>query len=198
MKYESACKGILLFLCITLCALSNTTNADDGYKLWLKYQKIDDKEQLRKYQQTISSIIVSGDSKTCRTIRGELKNGLNGLLGKDIPFRRSCKAGSLIIGTPRSSASIKKMSLSGQLSKLGQEGYLIRSTNMNGKMCIAIAAQKDIGLLYGTFHLLRLIQTHQSLENLDVVSKPKIQYRLLDHWDNLDGSVERGYAGKSL
>jgi alpha-glucuronidase len=198
MRYESSYKSILLFLCITLCALSNTTNADDGYKLWLKYQKIDDKEQLRKYQQTISSIIVSGDSKTCRTIRDELKNGLNGLLGKDIPFGRSRKAGSLIIGTPRSSDFIKKLITATPLDSLGQEGYLIKSAMINSKRSLVIAATKDIGLLYGTFHLLRLIQTRQSLENLDVVSKPKIQYRLLDHWDNLDGSVERGYAGKSL
>ena len=198
MRHESSYKNIILFLCIILCALNNTTNADDGYKLWLKYQKIDNKEQLRKYQQTISSVNVSGDSKTCQIIRDELKNGLKKLLGKDIPFERSRKFGPLLIGTPRSSDFIKKISTPVLLDSMGQEGYLIKSTKINGKRSLVIAAAKDIGLLYGTFHLLRLIQTRQSLENLDIISKPKIQYRLLDHWDNLDGSVERGYAGKSL
>ncbi|NSW95329.1 MAG: alpha-glucuronidase, partial [Bacteroidales bacterium] len=48
------------------------------------------------------------------------------------------------------------------------------------------------------FHFLRLLQTHQRIENLSVVSCPKIRIRLLNHWDNLNRSVERGYAGLSL
>ena len=198
MKYESSCKSVLPFFFIILCALCSTASADDGYQLWLKYQRIDDRNLIIKYQQTISSVAVTGTSKTCRILQNELKNSLPRLLGKPIPFEKVIKTGTLLIGTPRSSASIKRMKISGQLSKLGQEGYLIKSTKINGKMCIAIAAQKDIGLLYGTFHLLRLIQTHRQLENIDIVSQPKIHYRLLDHWDNLDSSVERGYAGKSL
>src|SRR5438034_663965 len=58
----------------------------------------------------------------------------------------------------------------------------------------------DAGRLaeYGAFNLLRLIQTGASLRGLAVVSAPKLRLRLLDHWDNLDGTVERGYAGRSL
>jgi len=52
--------------------------------------------------------------------------------------------------------------------------------------------------LYGAFHLLRLLQTYHPLRDLAVVSAPRIKLRLLDHWDNLDRSVERGYAGLSL
>jgi alpha-glucuronidase len=198
MKYESSCKSVLPFFFIILCALCSTASADDGYQLWLKYQRIDDRDLLQKYQQTIFSVAITGTSKTCSIIQNELKKSLPQLLDKTIPFEKAIKNGTLFIGTPRSSAFIKKMKIAGQLNKLGQEGYLIKSTTINGKMCIAIAAQKDIGLLYGTFHLLRLIQTHQQLENIDIVSQPKIHYRLLDHWDNLDSSVERGYAGKSL
>jgi alpha-glucuronidase len=88
MKYESACKGILLFLCITLYALSSTASADDGYQLWLKYQRIDDRNLIIKYQQTISSVAVTGTSKTCRILQNELKNSLPRLLGKPIPFEK--------------------------------------------------------------------------------------------------------------
>ena len=52
--------------------------------------------------------------------------------------------------------------------------------------------------LHGAFHLLRLLQTYHPLRDLAVVSAPRIKLRLLDHWDNLDRSVERGYAGLSL
>ena len=61
-----------------------------------------------------------------------------------------------------------------------------------------IAANTTIGVLYGAFHFLRLIQTNPSIEALAIAEHPRIQHRILDHWDNLDGSVERGYAGRSL
>ena len=60
------------------------------------------------------------------------------------------------------------------------------------------ARAREVGALYGAFHFLRLIQTLQPIDNLDVSQKPRLQRRLLNHWDNLDGSIERGYAGQSL
>ncbi len=53
-------------------------------------------------------------------------------------------------------------------------------------------------MLYGAFRLLREIQTGRRLDDLDIESAPALRLRLLDHWDNLDGTVERGYAGPSL
>jgi alpha-glucuronidase len=61
-----------------------------------------------------------------------------------------------------------------------------------------IAANNDIGVLYGVFHYLRLVQTGQGVDTLNILSTPKVNHRLLNHWDNLDGHVERGYAGASL
>ncbi len=63
---------------------------------------------------------------------------------------------------------------------------------------IAIASEGEIGALYGAFHFLRLMQTGQPIDRLNVVERPKVQLRLLNHWDNLDGTIERGYAGRSL
>ena len=54
------------------------------------------------------------------------------------------------------------------------------------------------GVLYGAFALLREVQLRHPLAGLDLTSAPKISRRLLDHWDNLNRSVERGYAGFSL
>jgi len=84
------------------------------------------------------------------------------------------------------------------LARAGNEGYLIRSLGYEGHRVTVIAANTDIGVLYGTFHFLRLLQTHQSLEHLDLTSTPRIRHRVLDHWDNLDRTVERGYAGESI
>jgi alpha-glucuronidase len=200
MKYSLKNINILFVLCIVVLVCP-TAGADDGYGLWLSYKKLDDAKTLKKYQQVFSSIVVEGQSETLDIVREEVKKGLDGLLGTDVPINDTLnKGGALVIGTPKQSQIIQKLNLSNKLATLGREGFLIKSVKINGIATVVIAANEDIGLLYGTFDLLRLMQTGQSFNNIDVCSKPKIQYRLLNHWDKLDGSISdnRGYAGKSL
>jgi alpha-glucuronidase len=63
---------------------------------------------------------------------------------------------------------------------------------------ILVTAHTAPAVLTGIFHFLRLLQTGQDIRDLDLVSRPRIRRRILAHWDNLDGSIERGYAGRSL
>jgi alpha-glucuronidase len=84
------------------------------------------------------------------------------------------------------------------MQDLGEEGFLLRTASIAGHRAIVVAARSDAGVLYGTFELLRLMQTRQPLERLAVRGVPHIQLRLLNHWDNLDGTIERGYAGASI
>jgi alpha-glucuronidase len=69
---------------------------------------------------------------------------------------------------------------------------------VNGRPATVIAANRDIGVLYGAFRFLRLIQTRQPVERLDIADAPKVKARVLNHWDNLDRTVERGYSGFSI
>ena len=84
------------------------------------------------------------------------------------------------------------------MKAVGDEGYVLRSTQVQRRQVTVVAARTDVGVLYGTFHLLRLMQTGASVANLDVSERPRLKRRLLNHWDNMDGSIERGYAGRSL
>lgn len=83
---------------------------------------------------------------------------------------------------------------------LGNEGYTIR-TSADGKR-ITIASSGEQGVLYGVYHLLRLQSTGQlsasCIASLNISEKPAYRIRILNHWDNLDGTIERGYAGHSL
>lgn len=65
-------------------------------------------------------------------------------------------------------------------------------------MGVRITANSDTGVLYGVFDILRRLQLRESMEDLDYSSTPKIARRVLNHWDDLNGFVERGYAGFSL
>ncbi|MDR0581704.1 MAG: alpha-glucuronidase [Prevotellaceae bacterium] len=78
---------------------------------------------------------------------------------------------------------------------LGKDGYTLAGNPQTG---VTITAAGEQGLLYGAYHLLRLQATGALTENLRITEIPKYQVRILDHWDNLDRSIERGYAGRSL
>ena len=75
-----------------------------------------------------------------------------------------------------------------------KDGYVIKSSSDK----ITISSSKEIGLLYGVYHILRLQQTKSNISNLNITEKPSYDVRILNHWDNLDGTIERGYAGYSL
>ena len=77
---------------------------------------------------------------------------------------------------------------------LGDEGYTIRSAGND----IILESSAEKGLLYAAYHLLRLQAEGNDCKNLNISESPLYEYRILNHWDNIDGTVERGYAGKSL
>jgi alpha-glucuronidase len=188
-----------LFALLIVLSVCPMIIADDGYDLWMSYRKLDNATMISEYQQVLLSIVIKGSSDTLNIVREEVKKGLGGLLGVNLPIRsKLTTSGGLIIGTPKQSKIIKELDLSKELGALGREGFLIRAIKIKGVPVIIITANEDIGLLYGSFHLLRLLQSGQSLKDINIRSNPKIQYRLLNHWDNMDRSIERGYAGKSL
>jgi alpha-glucuronidase len=187
---------LLLFL---LLLLVFPATAEDGYRLWLRYDQVSNPQKLRAYRTTISQITFDGQSPTLAAARQELAEGLRGLLGKEIPAAQEVKRnGAVLAGTPQSSALISSLNLQEKLKEVGKEGYLILNTKVNNRKSTVIAANTDVGVLYGVFHFLRLLQTRQDLANLSVASSPRITHRVLNHWDNLDRTVERGYAGFSL
>src|SRR5215510_7982837 len=194
------------FLFFHLLFFAATAFAEDGYDLWLRYKKIDDAALLQRYRNQVNSVYFDHyDEPTPRfkIVKKELIAGLQGLLDKKINQRKDFSSYQLIIIKQRS--EIAQTALDFSSENLGSEGFrlisLKRIHNMLGGSVdnvIVITANTDVGILYGVFHFLRLLQTHQSISQLNITSIPKIQNRILDHWDNLNRTVERGYAGASI
>ena len=185
----------LLFLLSFLFA--QPSSAEDGYRLWLRYDKISDNTLLGTYKTQIGSIFCESKSPIQNTAKEELTNGLSGLLATKITTGSSLQDHSIVIGTPVTSPLIASLHLP-QLDKLHKEGFTILTKNIQGKNCIVIAANTDAGVLYGSFHFLQLLQTQQNIRELNISSSPKINIRMLNHWDNMNRTVERGYAGFSI
>lgn len=187
--------AVLLF-CAAAMACVPAAHAEDGYDLWLRYKPIESADATA-YQAYISQLVAADATPTQAAIRAELLRGLRGMLGATPALTNTItQAGAVVVGTPSSSPTIARLRL--DTRRLGPEGYLIRSVVIDGHAATVIAANGDAGALYGAFHFLRLLQTGQSIAKLDLRETPRMKLRLLNHWDNLDGHVERGYAGASI
>jgi alpha-glucuronidase len=181
-----------------LCAavFAQSAGAEDGYDLWLRYRPLP-AEQRAAYEPATTQLVMPAPSPTLAAAKDELLRGLNGLLTRaPAVAERVSAAGALLVGTPQSNSQVARLDLG--LQSLSAEGYVIRRRRIEGHPAIVIAANDDAGVLYGVFHFLRLLQTQQSLQSVDISESTRIQLRMLNHWDNLDRTVERGYSGQSL
>jgi alpha-glucuronidase len=190
-------KTILILFCTVL--INIYSQAEDGYRLWLRYDLIPKSKILQMYRNNIKGIFSTDVSSTQKISTDELKIGLEGLLGVSISTSASVdNDGTIVLGTNQKSDFVSSIIPPNEFKTLSDEGFIIKTTNYDGKKITIITGKKDIGVLYGVFHFLRLLQTQTSIENLSIISSPKIKLRLLNHWDNLDRTIERGYAGFSI
>lgn len=158
--------GLRLLTCSWILLVATALlRAEDGYRLWLRY------DSLAAPAAIILSTPTGHESPTLNAAMAELRSAL----------------GTKVAVSLNPSAS--------EVSGAGPEGYTVRTTTGGD---VQISANSDVGVLYGTFALLRHLQTGQPLSGLNLTSAPRIERRLLNHWDNLNGFVERGYAGFSL
>jgi alpha-glucuronidase len=194
MKRTVKLLSIAAFLLITLISY-----AEDGHKLWLRYERITDNQLMESYTPWLKHVSIGDGDQKFQAIKNEVELAASGLLNirpafsPDIP-----EDGGLIIGTPQTIHLKKFKSIRDKLDLLGPEGYIIRKLSLGHKEYILIAGNTPVGALYGTFHFFRLLQMHTDISNPDISESPKVETRILNHWDNLDRTVERGYSGFSI
>ncbi len=183
MLRSKYCFRFMQPIALLLLLLLFEAKADDGYRLWLKYDLLQDASKRAYYSKSINNIYAYQENPTILAAIEELQMGLKGLLGKNISIVRSIdKKGRNIVLKIESN------------EKLSEEGYRIFVRNDD----FYIIAKSEKGLLYGSYEFLRQVQTLQDISKINIESNPKIQLRLLNHWDNPNGTIERGYAGASL
>jgi alpha-glucuronidase len=170
-----------ILLSLALSLISFCTFADDGYRLWLKYDKIQNVTLRNNYAKKLTSVSSNFSDETSKVAISEIEKASFGLLGIKSKF---------VSNSSQSTLFLKKEVL---LDK-NPEAFEINSI----KNQIIISGNTSKGVLYGVFELIKKMQTSESLENLKIASAPKIKLRMLNHWDNNNGTIERGYAGMSM
>ena len=190
-------KKITLLLLLNLIFWSGSAQKD--YKLWLQYDKKLNPEITAGYLSNIHGIVSLENSKTLSISVNELEMGLNAMLDLKIQINTKIEGeNKIIIGSQSSLDSEILKLLKTDFNQINDEGFIIKSISLKNKKHTIITGKKDVSVLYGVYSFLRLVQTNKSIQNLNIVDSPKTNIRILNHWDNLDRTVERGYAGFSL
>jgi len=169
---------------------------EDGYELWLRYRPLPAAERRRLLRWAGTLVLPRGPSAPVQSAAAELERALGVMLGAAPARAKVVENGALILATPQSFPRLRKLDL--PLETLGDEGFLLRALVLDGHRVTLIAARSDRGLLYGAFAWLRALNTGADPGTLDLASSPPLPLRLLNHWDNLDRTVERGYSGASI
>jgi alpha-glucuronidase len=179
---------LVVLLLVATSTYAGPPDREDGYRLWLKYDLIKDAAQRDTYARSAQFIAVNGNNPVLKAAADELQIGLQGLLGKSIPViaNAGSRTGGIVLAIGNGPTASNQ--------ELNAEGYQISSRSNN----IVINGKTESGVLYGAFGLLRQLQTRQPLSAISLTSNPKVRYRMLNHWDNTNGTIERGYAGGTL
>ncbi|MCT2537017.1 alpha-glucuronidase [Aquibacillus koreensis] len=174
-------------------------SAEKGYKAWLQYNEITDESLKAEYSSYFASLSVTEDSPILNAAVEELTLAANAMLGKDMTiYNYFTDDATIILGTYQT-IDVEEYGLSAdEVKNLNDEGYVIKSVNQADTKKLVLVGKTDKGVLYAAFQLLRFMQTSNSIDGLHHVEQPKNQFRMMNQWDNMDGSIERGYSGNSI
>ncbi|MDC3416908.1 alpha-glucuronidase family glycosyl hydrolase [Aquibacillus salsiterrae] len=174
-------------------------NAKEAYQCWLQYKKIEDGRQYDEYASICLNLAVVGDSVILNSALQELIQAVTSMFDKEpLITNYADPDSSIILGTYQDINLTDYGVDASIMDRLNEEGYLLQTVNNGKRDCLLLVGKSDKGTLYATHHLLRLIQTGEAINDLTIVESPRNQIRMLNQWDNMDGSVERGYSGNSI
>jgi alpha-glucuronidase len=178
-----------------LMIIAAPAGAEDGYRLWLRYDRLPAAVAARERGYVYGATGYGDDPRVARAAQ-ELNRAISGLLGTAGDAGSKPGRGEVVLGTPSDlrRAGVSLLDVSG----LGAEGYLVQSVTVPTGRTIVVTGNSGAGILYGAFALIREMQLGHQLDHLNLRSAPAYPLRMLDHWDNLDRTAERGYAGPSI
>ena len=166
--------------------LNSSARCDSGYELWLNYKSAENPLIKSQYASYLSNVEMC-PNRFKKEIVGELERAAAKIANATVTYSENFSDKNGIM-----------YAIDKKLESLGKEGYKINVSMHSGGRVIYIRSSSDEGLLYATFELIRHMQCSESLDELDIIQKPRHSLRLLNHWDDLNGEIERGYAGTTL
>jgi alpha-glucuronidase len=193
------CRAATLVLALLLAAvtLASPVRAQTGYDGWLRYERLDAKTADERYLAFPAVVVSLGDSEVVAAARDELVRGVRAMLGRTLRIEAKLPKESALLLATFDDAQKAVPSL-GKLPKLADDGFWLKSVEVDGQQRLLVTAPNPRGVLYGAFALLRKIGLTQPLAALNERHAPAAPLRLVIHWDALDGTVNGSLDGKSI
>ncbi len=172
-----------------------TLHADAGQDAWLRYAPLDSVVRAG-YESLPANLVVLGNSAVLESAQREMIRGVKGMTGKALLAGKSIEERAIVLGTL---AAIRAVAPGlAPTDSLEADGFWLVTAQARGFDCLVVASPTDRGVLYGVFALLRKMARGENIGSLNELQQPYVALRWVDHWDNLNGTIERGYAGPSI
>ena len=169
---------------------------ESGADAWLRYAPLE-KTAAQKYAELPASVVLLGDTPVLHSAESELMRGVRGLLGRTLREEKSFPRESAIVLGTLSALRADSSELFARV-ELRDDGFLLTTGKLHGFEALIITGATERGVLYGVFALLSKMARGESVSGLRETQEPYAPIRWVDDWDNLDGRIERGYAGPSI
>ncbi len=166
------------------CLAALSLYAETGADAWLRYAPA-------KAADVPAVLSVAGQSPLELSARDEILRGIRGMLGKRLRSESGGvhKEPAILVGT------FDELGIS---TRGAPDTYSLRWITRNGVRNLVVSGSDERGVLYGAFALLRKIAVGDPISTLDEKQTPYAPIRWINQWDNLDGTIERGYGGRSI
>src|SRR5688572_1388633 len=187
----------ILLTLVLLSLIPAAATAEDGHAAWLRYAPLEPAARARAASLVPDRIVTRGDSPQILRARDELIRGIRGMVGREVrPELLGGGPRTMVIGTSAQLAQLRPFAIAGALAR---DGYAIETVRDGGAAAgTVIAGESDRAVLYGVFAYLRTVALGQLSADLRERSAPAAPVRWLNHWENVDGTIERGYGGRSI
>jgi alpha-glucuronidase len=185
-----------VLLLAALLAAAIPAHAETGYDAWLRYAPLPPDVAGARDATVPRTVTLIGDSPVLRAARDEIVRGLSAMLGTPIMQGTAGSTASIILGTVE---RVRPVARAAALpAQLAADGFWIGTVAAGGRRSLVVAGQNERGVLYGAFSLLQAVARGEDVSQLNERQEPAAPIRWINHWDNLDGTIERGYAGRSI
>lgn len=181
-------KNKIIYTILFLLSLNKFCTASDGYDLWLGYHKINNASLNNNYKKIFSTIY----------LKDVQENATINIIKKELTLASKIMIDAAPLFTTDSNNASLVFRIDEQNKDINEEGYGIKAWTKNNKNGVIVYAKNEVGLLYGCFALLRAMQMQEDLKTIHSISSPTLKIRMLNHWDNINRTIERGYAGNSI
>ncbi len=188
--------GFALIVAVVYVGVGQTASrAETGAEAWLRYAALPP-DVAKTYASLPGAAFVTSQSPVLRSAQRELGLGIHGMLGRTVRIvDPSFREGAIIIGTI---GEVRKLDPAIDVGvRLRPDGFLLTWRRVRGFKCLIVAGANERGAMYGVFALLSRIAQGRPIDIAEV-QQSSATVRWVNQWDNLDGTIERGYGGPSI